>query len=296
MKIKKGIHIPHTLDTVNVKGKTVLIRLDLNSPYDAKKKKILNNERIRASVLTLKELSRKKAKTVILAHQGRKGDEDFTHLNQHALLLGRELGKKIKYVDDVIGQKAKDAIHGLKPGEILLLDNVRMIDDEEDEHKALAGHSSLVKALMPFVTIFVNDAFSASHRAHASVVGFARMKCYFGRLMQDELESIEKALESPGINTYILGGAKSDDCVNITDHILKKNPDEMEFALTCGVTANLFLKAAGVRIGKGSEDLLAKKDLLKYVDCFLKTSPSSRRRSASKSTLTAYPRTRQFLI
>ncbi len=255
-----------TLDSVNVKDKTVFIRLDLNSSYDTKRKKILDNERFDGSKQTLLELSKKKAKVVILAHQGRRGEEDFTHLDQHAKILSKKIRKSIFYVGDVCGEKAKHVIRSLKPGEILLLDNVRMLDDEEDEKKALSGESALVRELSSFVDVFVNDAFSVSHRAHASVVGFTRMPSCFGRLMESELESVEKAMDAKGVNTYILGGAKSDDCINIMDHILKVNPDEMEFALTCGVTANLFLKAAGIKIGKGSEQLLEKKDLLKYVD------------------------------
>lgn len=255
-----------TLDNVELENKTVLIRLDLNSPYDEKTKKILDNERMDGAKKTLLELSQKKAKTVIMAHQARKGEPDFTHLDQHAFLLSKKLRKPVKYVDDVCGDKAKKAIKALKPGEILLLDNVRMIDDEEDEKKALSRQSTIVKALYPLADVFVNDAFSVSHRAHASVVGFTMLESCFGRLMESEIEAAEKAMDAKGINTYILGGAKSDDCINIMDHIIKVNPDDMEYGLTCGVTANLFMKAAGIRIGKGSEAFIEKKDLSRFVD------------------------------
>ncbi|MCX6815883.1 MAG: phosphoglycerate kinase [Candidatus Aenigmarchaeota archaeon] len=238
--------------------KTVLVRVDLNSTYD---RKILDNERFAGAETTIKELIRKNAKVVLLAHQGRAGEKDFLPLNQHAKILSRYIGKKVIFVPDVIGAKAKKAIKNLRPGDVLLLNNVRFVKDEEDEKKALASKSSIVKALAPLADIFVNDAFSVSHRAQASVVGFARLPCCFGRLMQEEIESVKKVFGLPGPHVFILGGAKSDDCIGILEHILKTNPQSIAHALTCGVTANIFMKAKGMKIGKKSEELIKKKKL-----------------------------------
>ena len=123
-----------TLDDVEVKNKVVLVRVDFNSPIDPETKKILDDSRIRAhGESTIKELSEKGAKVVILAHQGRKGDSDFIPLKQHAEILAKVLGKPVKYIDDLYGEKAKAAIKELKSGEVLVLENVRMFDAETEE-------------------------------------------------------------------------------------------------------------------------------------------------------------------
>ncbi|MEM3090828.1 MAG: phosphoglycerate kinase, partial [Candidatus Bathyarchaeia archaeon] len=115
-----------TLEDVNLKNKVVLVRVDFNSPVDPETKKVLDDTRIKAhGETTIKELAEKGAKVVILAHQGRKGDPDFIPLKQHAEILGKVLGKPVKYVDDVFGEKAQKEIKKLKSGEILVLDNVR---------------------------------------------------------------------------------------------------------------------------------------------------------------------------
>ena len=158
-----------TLDDFDVKDKVVLVRVDFNSPVDPRTKKVLDDTRIRAhGETTIKELSEKGAKVVILAHQGRPGEPDFISLEQHAQILGRILGKPVKFVDDIYGEKAKKAIKELKSGEILVLDNVRKFPGERkkaspEEH----AKSELVANLAPLADLFVNDAFAAAHRSHA---------------------------------------------------------------------------------------------------------------------------------
>ena len=157
-----------TLDDVKIKDKVVLVRVDFNSAIDPKTHKILEDARIRAHAeTTIKELSEKGAKVVILAHQGRKGDPDFIPLKQHAEILSKILKKPVKYVDDLYGEKAKNAIKALKSGEILVLENVRTFADETkngtpEEH----AKTEFVKNLAPLADLFVNDAFAAAHRAH----------------------------------------------------------------------------------------------------------------------------------
>ena len=205
-----------TLDDVDVKGKTVIVRVDLNVPYDPNTHSIRNSERIRAHAETVRELSDKGAKVIVLAHQGRKGDLDFTHLAQHAELLARDAGKDVLYVDDVIGEEALKAIAQLEEGKVLLLDNVRFLEDEAIEKTAEEhSRSSLVKALSPLADLFVNDAFSVAHRSHASIVGFTvLLPSVAGRVMEHEIESCEKALNAKRPRIFIMGGVKPDDCVD----------------------------------------------------------------------------------
>ena len=118
------------MDDYNFKNKTALVRVDFNSPLDPNTKKITDDSRIKAHAQTIKELMDKGAKVVILAHQGRPGDPDFSTMEQHAKILSSILKKPVGYVDDIFGDKAKAAIKALKPGEVLLLENVRVWPDE----------------------------------------------------------------------------------------------------------------------------------------------------------------------
>jgi len=256
-----------TLDDFDVKDKTVLVRVDFNSPVDPETKKVLSDTRIRAhGETTIKELAEKGAKVVVLAHQGRPGEPDFISLKQHAEILGRVLGKPVKFVDDVYGEKAKKAIKELKSGEILVLDNVRKFPGERkkatpEEH----SKSELVMNLAPLADIFVNDAFAAAHRAHASIVGFtALLPSAAGRIMERELKALSKVLEKPEKPcVYILGGAKADDSLQISKYVLDNNI--ADHILTGGITGHLFLVARGYDLGKPNMELLEKKELMGLV-------------------------------
>jgi len=256
-----------TLDDVQVKDKVVLVRVDFNSPVDPESKKILDDARIRAhGQTTIKELVEKGAKVVILAHQGRKGDSDFIPLKQHAEILSKILGKPVKYVDDVFGEKAKDAIKNLKSGEILVLENVRMFAAETkegtpEEH----AKTELVKNLAPLANLFVNDAFAAAHRAHVSMVGFtAVLQSAAGRIMERELKSLSRILENPEKPCiFILGGAKADDSLEISRYVL--NNRIADYILTGGVVGQVFLAARGFDLGKPNMDFLEKKELMSLV-------------------------------
>jgi len=253
-----------TLDDFDFKGKTTLVRVDFNSPIDPETKRVLDDTRIRAhGETTLKELSQKGAKVVVLAHQGRPGDPDFTPLKQHAEILSKILGKPVKYVDDVFGEKAQKAIKELKNGEILVLENVRTFPDEQkkgtpEEH----AKTEFVKTLAPLADIFVNDAFAAAHRAHVSIVGFtAVLPSVAGRIMERELKALSRVLREPEKPcVYILGGAKADDSLKISQYVLKNNIADR--ILTSGVVGHLFLAAKGVNLGKANMEFLEKKELM----------------------------------
>ncbi len=252
-----------TLDDFDVKNKVVLVRVDFNSEIDPQTKKVTSDVRIKAHAeSTLKELAEKGAKTVVLAHQGRKGDPDYTPLKEHAEILGKILKCPVKYVDDIFGDKAKAAIKNLQSGEILVLENVRSWDKEtKSMTPEEASKTELVQNLAPLVDLFVNDAFAAAHRGHVSMVGFtAVLPSAAGRIMERELKSLSKALEKPEKpSVYVMGGAKADDSLEISKYVLGNGI--ADYVLTGGVTGQLFLAAKGFDLGKGNMTYLAKKEL-----------------------------------
>ncbi len=256
-----------TLDDFNVKNKVVIVRVDFNSEIDPNTKKVTSDVRIKAHAeSTIKELAEKGAKTVILAHQGRKGDPDYTPLKDHAEILAKILKCPVQYVDDVCGDKAKAAIKNLKSGEILVLENVRSWEPEtKSKTPEEASKTELVQNLAPLADLFVNDAFAAAHRGHVSMVGFtAVLPSAAGRIMERELKSLAKALEKPEHpSVYVMGGAKADDSLEISKYVLGNGI--ADYVLVGGVTSQLFLAAKGVDIGKKTMDFLAKKELTQFM-------------------------------
>ncbi len=245
-----------TLDDVDVKDRTVLLRIDINVPYDPETGKISDSDRLRDHAKTVRELSDKGAKLVVLAHQGRRGDPDFIHLDQHAKLLEKHVGKKVTFVDDIIGEKAKKEIKALRPGQILLLDNVRFLEDET-LNKTPAEHakSQIVRNLAPLADLYVNDAFSVAHRSQASVVGFTPVlvSCA-GRNLAGEvgpLEGIFATMKMSKYDTFILGGAKPNEPLDVASHVLRDGT--VEKVLTGGIVGQLFLMAKGVDLGAPGE-------------------------------------------
>lgn len=256
-----------TIDDIEVKDKVVLVRVDFNSEIDLKTKKVTSDVRIRAhGESTIKDLSDKGAKVVILAHQGRKGEADFIPMKQHAQILEKILDRSVYFVPDIFGELAQNAIKKLKSGEILVLDNVRGFYKETkkgtpEEH----ANTALVKNLAPLADVFINDAFAAAHRAHVSMVGFtAVLKSAAGRIMEKELKSLSKAFEKPEKPClFIMGGAKADDSLEISKYVLSNNIADT--VITGGVTSQVFLAAKDFDLGKNNLDFLAKKRVLDLI-------------------------------
>ncbi|MCK4222896.1 phosphoglycerate kinase [Candidatus Bathyarchaeota archaeon] len=256
-----------TMGDFDFDNRTVLVRVDFNSPIDPETGKILEDIRIRMhGETTIKELVEKGSKVVVLAHQGRPGEPDFTSLEQHAKVLSGILGRPVRYIDDLFGEKAKSAIREMKSGEILVLQNVRTYAKERkkgtpDEQ----AKTEFVQSLAPLVDIFVNDAFAAAHRAHVSIIGFTPvLPSVAGRIMERELEALAKALESPEKPcVYILGGAKADDALRISKYVLDNNI--ADYILTGGVAGHLFLVAKGLDLGRLNIEFLQKKKLMEFV-------------------------------
>lgn len=245
-----------TIDDIDVRGKRVLLRVDINSPFDEKTGKISDNERIIAHSETIKDISDKGAKLVILGHQGRKGDPDFTNMEQHAKMIESHVGKRVEFVDDILGEKAIGKIKTMEEGEILLLDNVRSLE-EETKKVSIEEHaqSNLVKTLSPLFDYFIQDGFSVCHRAQASVVGFAfTIKSAAGRVLQKELESLEK-IGNMSTATFVLGGAKPEEDIMVLK-FAEKNQDNI--ILTGGIFGLLCTASRGINIGKNMEKLDAK--------------------------------------
>ncbi len=254
-----------TLDDYEVSGKTVLVRVDINTSLDESGTPQMS-ERIEAAGETLKELAEKGAKTVVLAHQGRAGDEEFASLQHHAKLLSESMGREVKFIDDIFGPAARRATSELEPGDILLLENVRFLAEETlsvgvKEH----AKSFLVRKLSPLVDIFVNDAFSAAHRAQASLVGFTESTPKaLGRTIEREVISLSRAMESPEKPcVYILGGLKPEEAFKVMAHGLSSG--SISTAITCGVIGRICLLAKGVDTGPEDQQFFKKKGFLDFV-------------------------------
>jgi phosphoglycerate kinase len=258
----------YTIDDLKLEDKTILVRVDVNSPVDPKSGLILDDTRIKLHAETISELSSKGAKTVLLAHQSRPGKADFTTLKQHADALSQIIKKPVEYVDDIFGSNAQNHISRLKRGEILLLENVRFYSEEVLKREPeLQAKTHLVRYLTPLMDYYINDAFAAAHRSQPSLVGFAlKLPSAAGRVMERELKILYSAVynaESPCV--YVLGGVKVDDSITIAENVLRKGA--ADYVLTTGLVANIFLWGAGVNIRKVNQNFIKNKD---YCDCVIK--------------------------
>ena len=242
-----------TLDDVDVTGKTVFLRADINSPLDPNTKRILDATRIQAVIPTVRSL--KDAKLIIGAHQSRPGKYDFTSLESHSKVLQMYLERPVKYTDDIVGEKAQREIKALKRGEVLMLNNVRMLEEENKKApvKELRD-TELVQTLGKYVDYFVNDAFAAAHRSQASLVGLSNIvPMMAGRLMEQELRALNRVLDKPERpSVYLLGGAKVEDRIPVINRVL--NDDIADKILIGGLVADGFQMARG-KMSKRIEEL-----------------------------------------
>jgi len=262
-----------SLDDYKVTGKRVLVRIDINSPLFQNDLKIKDESKIAASVPTIQELSEKGAKVVLIAHQGKKGQWDFVPLSQHAEILQRMLSKEVRYIDDLLGPTARNAIQSLDMGDIILLKNLRNLDGEPVRLPA-KEHSKglLVSSLSPMFDLFVNDAFGSIHRAHASIVGFPLvLPSVAGRLIEKELTTLSRFIENPERpSVFVLGGVKFADSIPIIENLLEKGTADN--ILLGGWVGLSFAAATGKNIGKENmesiKDELTPERLNKMRDLF----------------------------
>ena len=233
-----------TLDDFDVKGKTVLLRVDMNVPIDPDTKQITGNKRIEEVAITTKALDG--AKIVIISHQGRVGRDDFVGMENHAKELEKFCGKKVKYVSDVIGTHAQNEIKNMNDNEIILLDNLRLCAEEIYEFSFEESAKTLmVQRLKDLFDLFVLDSFPSAHRTHPSLVGFAQvLPTCAGKLVEREVKQLENILtvaKSPFV--IILGGSKVDDRLNALKMMIKK--ERADHVLLTGLIGNVFLRAQG---------------------------------------------------
>ncbi|MBQ4425478.1 MAG: phosphoglycerate kinase [Lachnospiraceae bacterium] len=255
-----------TLDELPLSGKTVLCRLDLNQPVDRAAGRLKSINRIEAAIPTVKELIAGGAKTVLLAHQGSDIEyKNFYSTKPHAEVLSRLLGQEVKWIDDVCGPAAREAIKALQPGEVLLLDNVRYVAEEQTlfERSLKLTHEQQAQTLLPqklapLAHYYVCDAFAAAHRDQPSLCGLEQLlPSAMGRLFEKEYGTISSIMDQPARPcVFILGGAKIADAFQMMETVLSRGiADEI---LTGGLVANIFLHAAGKKVGQGSLDFIEK--------------------------------------
>ena len=270
-----------TIDDYDLCDQNVILRIDINSSINPENGDLLDDTRIKRHSATVKELSDKEARVIVLAHQSRPGKLDFVNLEKHGERMSQIIDKEIKFIDDIYGEKAIEHINKMKNGEIILLDNVRFDDEEIELSKFVNDNfdiqrkSKMVKQLSPKASFFINDAFAASHRCQPSLVGFAEdMPALAGRVMQRELDFLGKAISSgPTPRIAVLGGSKAADSVAIAENFLQKGVEKI---LTGGVVANIFLMASGVDIGEPSTEFVERyipdyKNVIKLAKELLKT-------------------------
>jgi phosphoglycerate kinase len=210
-----------TLDDVDVSGKTVFLRADINSPLDPVSRRILDDSRIRAVSGTLRDL--RDVKVVLGTHQSRPGKYDFTSLELHARVLQMYLNSRVSFVGDVMGEEALEAIEALRPGEVLVLDNLRYVPEENVQAPpSELVKTEFVKTLAPHFDLVVNDAFAAAHRSQPSLVGLGEvLPMVAGRLMEAELIAIDQVLVDPARPcVFVLGGVKVEDRIPAMRRVL----------------------------------------------------------------------------
>ncbi len=232
-----------TLDDLqDISGQRVLVRVDLNVPV--KDGKVTDLTRIERVAPTIQELSNKGAKVILMAHFGRPKGKPTEGMSLEGIALAAEqvLDSRVHFASEAIGEKAKAAIDKMVNGDILLLENTRFYPGEEKNDPDFA------KALAENGDIYVNDAFSAAHRAHASTEGLAHLlPAYAGRTMQAELEALEKGLGKPARPVVaIVGGAKVSTKIDLLQNLVEK----VDALVIGGGMANTFLAARGIDVGK----------------------------------------------
>ncbi|MEM2726754.1 MAG: phosphoglycerate kinase [Archaeoglobaceae archaeon] len=245
------IQLP-TLDHIDSKQKSVLLRLDINAPIV--NSTILDTTRFESHLPTLRELNDRKV--VILAHQSRPGRRDFTTLEEHAKVLSKIVGREVDYIDEIFSKRVIERIRNMKDSEILLLENVRFYSEEQLDRTAEEHANCLmVKRLKDHFDVFVNDAFSAFHRSHASLVGFIPvLPTYIGRVAEKEINALSMGLRKGDRIAFVLGGAKIKDPIKVMKNVLENGIAEKVF-LT-GVIANYFLLLKGKDIGEENRKIV----------------------------------------
>ncbi len=268
--------------TLNIKAmsdldlwrKRVLVRLDINSPIDLKTRRIKNENRLEASLPTLRYLREREAKTAIIAHQGDSLDyHNLIPLAEHAEKLSAKLGWPVAYIDDPCGPAAREAFLALQPGEMVILGNLRYLAEEISTFENAVKLSPpemldtyLIRSLGPLAEAYVNDAFSAAHRNAPSMTAFQEiLPSAAGSLFFEEVSALNRVRSGPPRPAvFFLGGAKISDAFGMLGEVLGNGAADA--VLTGGVTANVFLMASGVDLGPANDKFIKDLGLEPFVE------------------------------
>jgi len=233
-----------TLDDFDLKGKTVFLRVDMNCPIDPETMEISGTKRIEEAIETIKSLE--EAKVVVASHQGRVGNKEYTGMDKHAKVLEKLMGKKIKYVEDVIGSAAQNEIKNLKNGEILLLDNLRLCAEENYEFTPQeAANTIMVSRLSKLFDLCVLDSFPSAHRSHPSIVGFPYvLPACAGRIVEREVRNLDEIMTvAKAPHVIVLGGSKVSDRLEAIKLLIQNG--RADHVLLTGLIGNVFMRAQG---------------------------------------------------
>ncbi len=264
----------YTLDEFEVKGKTVLCRVDMNQPVDRATDSLKSIQRIAACAPTIKELSDKGAKVVVMAHQGSDIEyKNFYNTRPHARVLSEQIGKTVKWVEDVCGPTAREAIREMQNGDVILLDNVRFCSEEQTlfelnlklTHEQQA-HTQVVEKLAPLGDLYVCDAFAAAHRDQPTLCGFEQvMPSAMGRLFEREYCVVSELMEKPEHPcTFVLGGSKISDAFMMMETVLASGAADN--VLTGGLVGQILLASQGEEIGSGTLGFIEKSGYGEFIE------------------------------
>ena len=261
-----------TLDNARIRGRKVFLRLDINLPLDPRTGRILDITRLTESLPTIRALE--DSALVLASHQSRPMKSDFSTMQRHADMLEGMIGKPVSFIPDVMGPAALDAIGRLGPGEILVLDNLRMCSEEN--HNAdprTLRRTHFVRRLSPLFDVYVNDAFAASHRYQPSLAGLPLViDAYAGKLMEKELLAFSKLIGKAGRPRVLsLGGAKLETKLRILETMLRN--DNVDSVLVSGQAGIIFAGAAGHDIGTGNVGLMTSEEQMLVAKRILESHP-----------------------
>lgn len=272
MDNRKGVKVL-TLDDFDLKGKTVFLRVDMNCPIDPETMEISGTKRIEEAIETLQSLG--EAKVVVASHQGRVGNNDYTGMDKHAKVLEKLMNRKIKYVEDVIGEAAQNAIKNLENGDILLLDNLRLCAEENYEFTPEnAAKTIMVTRLAKLFDLCVLDSFPSAHRSHPSIVGFPQvLPACAGRIVEREVRNLDEIMTvAKAPHVIVLGGSKVPDRLEAIKLLIQNG--RADHVLLTGLIGNVFMRAqARIKSSLGikrEEEVVAKAHTLigEYPDVF----------------------------
>ena len=241
MDNRRGVKVL-TLDDFDLKGKTVFLRVDMNCPIDPDTMEISGTKRIEEAIETIKSLSQ--AKLVVASHQGRVGNDDYTGMDKHAKVLEKLLNRKIKYVEDTIGEAAQNAIKNLEDGDILLLDNLRLCAEENYEFTPEnAAKTVMVSRLSKLFDLCVLDSFPSAHRSHPSIVGFPHViPACAGRIAEREVRNLDEIMTvAKAPHVIVLGGSKVPDRLEAIKMLIQNG--RADHVLLTGLIGNVFMRA-----------------------------------------------------